>query len=100
MRQFVGGNRHYPILAEVGASQHEITLNARAADLLEALSGVVVVILIKIHDDTLVEDGRMHAWCVTQNADGTFNHSPKVEFGCVGVSGAAQVAWAPPAAPK
>lgn len=99
MGQFVGGNRHYPVLAEVGASQTEADLNARAAGLLAAVPGVAVVVLIKIHDDGSVENGRMYAWCVTQNVDGTLNHSPHVEFGRVGVGGAARVAWAPPAAP-
>lgn len=95
MRQFVGGNRHYPVLAKVDASQNVTTLKTRAADLLEALPRVVVVIVIKIHDDTLVEIGRMHAWCVKQNKNSTLNHSPQVEFIRVGISGTEQARLGP-----
>ena len=99
MGQFVGGNRHFPVLAEVGASQTEAELNSRATDLLAAVPGVAVVVLIKTHDDASVENGRMYAWCVTKGASGEPLHHAQVEFGRVGAGVVARAAWFPPNAP-
>ena len=59
MGHFVGGNRQYPVLAEASASQLVGELNSLAAVLFDVVPGVVVVILIKIHDDASVENGKM-----------------------------------------
>ena len=89
----VGNMPGFPLLAEVGQSQDENALNARANLILSHVPGAECVILIKIFDTTTAENGRMMAWCATHNATGNLVTTGIVEFGRVGPGGAARNAW-------
>ena len=82
-----------PLLAEIGQSQDEDALNARANLILSHVPRAECVILIKIFDTTTAENGRMMAWCATHNSTGNLVTTGIVEFGRVGPGGAVRNAW-------
>lgn len=88
----VGNMDGFPLLAEVGQSQDEAALNARANLILSHVPGAECVILINIFDTNAVENGRMMAWCATHDV-GNLVTTGTVEFGRVGPGGAARNAW-------
>ena len=89
----VGNMPGFPLLAEVGQSQDEDSLNARANLILSHVPGAECIILIKIFDTTTADNGRMMAWCASHNATGNLVTTGVVEFGRVGPGGAARNAW-------
>jgi len=80
-------------VAEVGGSQDRAALVRRARLLLQAVPGAQVVILIKVHDDSSIECGRLYAWCVTAGAGGAINQTAPVVFGRTGAGGASRIPW-------
>ena len=101
--QYLGGPpiRHHVVIAlEVGASQTAAAMSTRAQTLLQNIPTLQFVILVKIHDDTTAQCGRLYAWIESPNPGGPVQ-SPVVEFGPITAGGAVNPAyWAvgpPPA---
>lgn len=89
----VPGAQLYPVVAEVGGSQSINQLNARARELLLNLPGIHVVLLVKVHDDATVYEGRLAAWTISFDAAGTVVVSNTVDFGRTDDEGNAIAAW-------
>lgn len=91
----IAGVTTFPVVAEVGGSQSEAKLLQRAKLLFAAVPGVQVVILVKVHDDTTHENGRLYVWCLYRGpGGGALQQTSPVEFGRTRAHGALLVPWA------